>query len=91
MQVFFALHDTCLFDEMPAFRSLLTAPDRIARLAEPPVRAELWAALANTEGRVFVFSWGDVMVARADTHPEWVGGTSGTSPASGDRPPRQRR
>ena len=77
MQVFFALHDTFLFDEMPAFRSVLTAPDRIARLADPAVRADLRAALANTEGRVFVFSWDGVKVARADTHPEWVGRTVG--------------
>ena len=28
MQVFFALHDTFLFDEMEAFREVLTAGDR---------------------------------------------------------------
>jgi N-acyl-D-aspartate/D-glutamate deacylase len=77
MQVFFALHDTFLFDEMPAFRSVLTAPDRSARLADPSVRAELRAALADTEGRVFVFSWDGVKVARADAHPSWVGRTVG--------------
>ncbi len=77
MQVFFALHDTFLFDEMPAFRAVLTAPDRVARLGDPAVRAELRAALANTEGRVFVFSWDGVKVARADTRPEWVGRTVG--------------
>ncbi|HZQ56983.1 MAG TPA: amidohydrolase family protein [Acidimicrobiales bacterium] len=75
MQVFFALHDTFLFDEMPAFRAVLTAPDRSARLADPAVRAELRAALANTEGRVFVFSWDGVKVARADAHAAWVGRT----------------
>jgi N-acyl-D-aspartate/D-glutamate deacylase len=77
MQVFFALHDTFLFDEMPAFRAVLTAPDRTTRLADPVVREELRAALANTEGRVFVFSWDGVKVARADAHPAWVGRTVG--------------
>jgi N-acyl-D-aspartate/D-glutamate deacylase len=75
MQVFFALHDTFLFDEMPAFRSVLTAPDRVAQLADPAVRAGLRAALARTEGRVFVFSWDGVKVARADAHAGWVGRT----------------
>jgi len=73
LQVFFALHDTFLFDEMPAFRSVLTAPDRLAQLADPTVRDRLRAALADTEGRVFVFSWDGVRVARADSNPGWVG------------------
>src|SRR5579864_704413 len=77
MQVFFALHDTFLFDEMPSFRAVLTAPDRLAQLADPSVRARLRAALAETEGRVFVFSWDGVKVARADAHPAWVGRTVG--------------
>jgi N-acyl-D-aspartate/D-glutamate deacylase len=75
LQVFFALHDTFLFDEMPVFRSVLTAPDRLAQLADPPVRDRLRAALADTEGRVFVFAWDGVKVARADSHPAWIGRT----------------
>jgi N-acyl-D-aspartate/D-glutamate deacylase len=75
MQVFFALHDTFLFDEMPDFRSVLTAPDRLQQLASPDVRASLRTALADTTGRAFVFSWDAVKVARADVHPEWVGRT----------------
>ena len=39
MQVFFALHDTFLFDEMEAFREVLTAGDRReALLRDPEVR-----------------------------------------------------
>ena len=44
MQVFFALHDTFLFDEMPVFRAVLTAPDRERQLADPSVRGTLRAA-----------------------------------------------
>ena len=75
MQVFFALHDTFLFDEMPAFRAVLTAADRAEQLAESAVREQLRAALADTNGRAFVFTWDAVKVARADLHPEWVGQT----------------
>ena len=74
MQVFFALHDTFLFDEMAEFRAVLTAGDqREALLRDPATRDGLRAALANTEGRALVFSWDSVKVARADEHPEWVG------------------
>jgi N-acyl-D-aspartate/D-glutamate deacylase len=75
LQVFFALHDTFLFDEMPDFRAVLTSPDRSAKLADPSVRDRLRAALADTDGRVFVFSWDNVTVARAEAHPGWVGRT----------------
>jgi N-acyl-D-aspartate/D-glutamate deacylase len=74
MQVFFALHDTFLFDEMAEFREVLTAGDRReALLHDPAVRDRLRAALAHTEGRALVFTWDAVKVARADEHPEWVG------------------
>ncbi len=74
MQVFFALHDTFLFDEMAEFREVLTAGDRReAMLRDPAVRDRLRAALAHTEGRALVFTWDAVKVARADEHPEWVG------------------
>ena len=74
MQVFFALHDTFLFDEMAEFREVLTAGDRReALLNDPATRDRLRAALADTEGRALVFSWDSVKVARADEHPEWVG------------------
>jgi len=76
MQVFFALHDTFLFDQMASFREVLTAGDRReALLADPDVRARLRDDLAHTEGRAFVFTWDAVKVARADEHPEWVGRT----------------
>jgi N-acyl-D-aspartate/D-glutamate deacylase len=76
MQVFFALHDTFLFDEMEAFRDVLTAGDERERLlADPAVRQRLRAALVHTDGRAFVFTWDAVKVARADQHAEWVGRT----------------
>jgi N-acyl-D-aspartate/D-glutamate deacylase len=76
MQVFFALHDTFLFDEMESFREVLTSGDqRETLLADPAVRQRLRTALADTNGRAFVFTWNAVKVARADEHPEWVGRT----------------
>jgi len=76
MQVFFALHDTFLFDEMESFREVLTSGDqRETLLADPAVRQRLRTALADTNGRAFVFTWNAVKVARADAHPEWVGRT----------------
>jgi N-acyl-D-aspartate/D-glutamate deacylase len=76
MQVFFALHDTFLFDQIPSFREALTAGERRAeRLRDPAVRERMRAELANPEGRAFVFRWDEVKVARAEEHPEWVGRT----------------
>ena len=75
LQVFFALSDTFLFDEMPAFRDTLTLPaaERAQRLVQPSVRDEMRAQWADTTGRHIVFGWGNIKVARADAHPEWVG------------------
>jgi N-acyl-D-aspartate/D-glutamate deacylase len=75
LQVFFALADTFLFDEMPAFRDTLTlpAPERAARLRDAEVRDAMRAQWADTDGRHIVFAWGGIKVARADRHPEWVG------------------
>jgi N-acyl-D-aspartate/D-glutamate deacylase len=76
MQVFFALHDTFLFDQIPSFREALTAGERRAeRLRDPALRKRMRAELANPEGRAFVFRWDQVVVARADEHSEWVGRT----------------
>ena len=72
------LHDTFLFDEMEAFREVLTSGDqRETLLGDPAVRQRLRAALADTDGRAFVFTWDAVKVARADAHPEWIGRTVG--------------
>ena len=75
LQVFFALSDTFLFDEMPAFRDALTLPtaERAERLVQASVRDEMRAQWADTTGRHIVFGWGNIKVARADHHPEWVG------------------
>ena len=73
--MFFALSDTFLFDEMPAFRDTLTLPaaERAQRLVQPAVRDDMRAQWADTTGRHIVFGWGNIKVARADHHPEWVG------------------
>ena len=49
LQVFFALHDTFLFDEMPAFRATLTASDPEAQLRDPAVRDAMRTQWADTE------------------------------------------
>jgi N-acyl-D-aspartate/D-glutamate deacylase len=75
LQVFFALADTFLFDEMPAFRDTLTRPvgEREQRLFDPAVRDQMRAQWADTRARHIVFGWESIVVARADHHPEWVG------------------
>ena len=74
MQVFFALHDTFLFDEMPEWREVLTAgPRRGELLGDSAVRARLGAAFDDTSGRAIVFPWSAVKVARSDEHPDWIG------------------
>ena len=71
MQVFFALHDTFLFDEMAEFREVLTAGDRReALLRDPEVRARMRAAFDDTEGRVLVFSWDSVKVRGPTSIPD---------------------
>jgi N-acyl-D-aspartate/D-glutamate deacylase len=75
LQVFFALNDTFLFDEMPAFRETLTLPagEREQRLFDARVRDRMREQWADTKSRHIVFGWQNIMVARADDHPEWVG------------------
>jgi N-acyl-D-aspartate/D-glutamate deacylase len=75
LQVFFALADTFLFDEMPAFRDALTLPpaEREQRLFDAKVRDQMRAQWADSRGRHIVFGWESIKVARADHHPEWVG------------------
>jgi N-acyl-D-aspartate/D-glutamate deacylase len=75
LQVFFALADTFLFDEMPAFRDTLTLPpdEREQRLFDPRVRDRMREQWADTKSRHIVFAWANIKVARADQHPEWVG------------------
>jgi N-acyl-D-aspartate/D-glutamate deacylase len=75
LQVFFALHDTFLFDEMPAFRAALTASDPGAQLRDPAVRDAMRTQWADTSGRAIVFTWDAIRIARSDAHPERVGRT----------------
>ncbi|HXY90841.1 MAG TPA: amidohydrolase family protein [Acidimicrobiia bacterium] len=75
LQVFFALADTFLFDEMPAFRDTLTLPagEREQRLFDANLRDKMRAQWADTSNRHIVFGWDNIKVARADHHPDWVG------------------
>jgi N-acyl-D-aspartate/D-glutamate deacylase len=58
------LLDTFLFDEMPAWREALTAPEpeRSRGLRDPALRARLREALADPSGRAFVFDWADMEI-----------------------------
>jgi len=73
----FALGTTFLFDEMPAFRDVLTRPppEREGQLRDPAVRARLRAALADPAGRSVLFRWEHVRVSsvRDPAHQGWVG------------------
>jgi N-acyl-D-aspartate/D-glutamate deacylase len=74
MQVFFALADTFLFDEMPAFKEALTAGDRrLALLTDPDHRARMRAEFADTGNRAIVFPWSAVRVARSAVHESLIG------------------
>jgi N-acyl-D-aspartate/D-glutamate deacylase len=58
------LADTFVFDEMPAWRGVLTRPepDRSARLRDPAVRAALRAEWDDSARRAVSFSWEDLEV-----------------------------
>jgi N-acyl-D-aspartate/D-glutamate deacylase len=77
MTVFFALGNTFLFDDVPAFREALCLPGarREAALRDPVRRARIREELAHTEGRGFALPWPAVEVAstRDPAHRDWVG------------------
>jgi N-acyl-D-aspartate/D-glutamate deacylase len=74
MQVFFALRDTFLFDEMPAWKTALTAGSgREAMLRDPAHRKELRAQFDHKQGRAITFDWESVRLVRSKRFAEWIG------------------
>jgi N-acyl-D-aspartate/D-glutamate deacylase len=85
------LSDTFVFDEMPAWREALTAPERerARLLRDPAQRARLTTEFDTPGGRSAAFSWDvlEVEAVRDLAHAGWVGRTAvelaaerGTSP-----------
>ena len=72
------LSDTFVFDEMPTWRTALTAaaPERTRLLRDPAMRAKLAAEFEGT-GRSAAFSWDvlEVKAVRDDAHRSWIGRT----------------
>lgn len=73
------LADTFIFDELPAWRAALTAPEpeRSRRLRDPDVRARLAAEFESPEGRAAAFGWDqlEVEAVRDEAHRAWIGRT----------------
>lgn len=71
------LADTFVFDEMPAWRDVLTLPEpeRSRRLRDPAVRAAMQAAWEDPRGRAVSFEWSDLEVeaVRREAHRDRVG------------------
>jgi len=78
-----ALHlkiaDTFVFDEMPAWREALTAPEpeRGRLLRDPAMRVKLAAEFDTPSGRSAAFSWDvlEVEAVRDAAHQAWIGQT----------------
>lgn len=72
------LADTFVFDEMPAWRAALTAPEpaRSRQLRDPAVRARL-AAEFDAPGRAAAFGWDvlEVEATRDAANAAWIGKT----------------
>jgi len=58
------LADTFVFDEMPAWRRVLTLPEpeRSSRLRDPAVRAAMQAEWDDPQGRAVSFDWADLEI-----------------------------
>jgi N-acyl-D-aspartate/D-glutamate deacylase len=71
------LCDTFAFDEMPAWREALTLPlpERMERLRDPAVRAQLRAEFEKPDGRAVSFEWKGLEVedVRDEAHRAWRG------------------
>ena len=72
-----ALADTGMLDEMPSFRSVLSAPmpERVRLLADPSQRDRMRAEFADPTLRQLAFDWSNLRVAgvRDADHESWVG------------------
>jgi len=77
LELHLRLDDTFVFDEMPAWRSVLTLPpaERIARLRERGVRERMQAAWDDPGGRAVSFEWDglEVEAVRDERNAGWVG------------------
>jgi N-acyl-D-aspartate/D-glutamate deacylase len=71
------LCDTFIFDELPTWRSVLTAPEpeRSRQLHDRSVRTRLAAEFDSPAGRSAAFSWDllEVEGVRNDAHRGWIG------------------
>jgi N-acyl-D-aspartate/D-glutamate deacylase len=79
LELHLKLVDTFVFDEMPAWREVLTTaePERSRRLADPAWRAKLQAEWDDDAGRAVAFDLDDLEVeaVRDATNAGWVGRT----------------
>jgi hypothetical protein len=79
LELHLKLADTFVFDEMPAWRDVLTTPEpeRARRLADPAWRAKLQHEWDDDEVRAVAFDLGDLEVeaVRDREHAGWVGRT----------------
>ncbi len=74
-----ALVDTGMLDEMPSFRSALSAPmpERMRLLRDPSLRDRMRGEFADPTLRQLAFDWSNLRVAgvRDAEHDSWVGTT----------------
>jgi N-acyl-D-aspartate/D-glutamate deacylase len=81
LELHLKLADTFVFDEMSAWREVLTAPEpeRSRRLRDPAWRAKLQAEWDADQGRAVAFDLADLEVeaVRDTRHAAWVGRTIG--------------
>jgi N-acyl-D-aspartate/D-glutamate deacylase len=79
LELHLKLSDTFVFDEMPAWRETLTAPEpeRSARLRDAKVRARMRAEFDDPEGRAVSFDWDGLEVegVRDPANRGWIGRT----------------
>jgi N-acyl-D-aspartate/D-glutamate deacylase len=77
LELHLKLADTFVFDEMPAWREVLTRPEpeRSRRLADPACRARLQAEWDDDKTRAVAFDLGELEVeaVRDAAHAGWVG------------------
>jgi len=79
LELHLKLADTFIFDEMPAWREVLTLPrvQRMARLRDPAVRARMRAEFDDPSSRAVSFEWAglEVEAVRDSANAGWVGRT----------------
>jgi N-acyl-D-aspartate/D-glutamate deacylase len=79
LELHLKLADTFVFDEMPAWREVLTTaePERSRRLADPALRAKLQVEWDDDAVRAVAFDVGslEVEAVRDPAHAGWVGRT----------------